>query len=327
MTGASLSDAEHRLLCEHYYSERRSLGIPLQERPTREYVESRIARYDLHRVSACDGRRFLVATERLTWDSQLYQREIFAIRLFLLEGAVDSEGVPELQSPSLRDAGAAVRQTLDNHLPCADVVFARLSLDGIQVIQAFEAAGFRCMDVQCTLSAQAERIMDSGLSHSPRILIRGTIPEDLTEVAQMAEKCFLRSHMYANSHLPTAVTDHLHRQWAINDCNGRAAVALTAADDGVCAGFITLLNTGGESGRGPLQSQIDLLAVREGHRGHGIAGLLVREGIRLVHDGSPGIVTVGTQANNYPALKLYQKLGFQIAKTDATLHYVRENRQ
>ena len=69
--------------------------------------------------------------------------------------------------------------------------------------------------------------------------------------------------------------------------------------------------------REPHTLQIEHVYVRPGHRGHSLAGRLILEHIArsLVHVPALNKAQVQLVANNTTALKLYEKLGFQLVKT------------
>ncbi|KAI9659261.1 MAG: N-alpha-acetyltransferase mak3 [Trizodia sp. TS-e1964] len=69
-----------------------------------------------------------------------------------------------------------------------------------------------------------------------------------------------------------------------------------------------------EPHRGPLRGYIAMLAVKETHRGQGIATILVRMAIDAMIERDADEVALETEVGNTAAIKLYQRLGFLRSK-------------
>ncbi|MCJ1240482.1 N-alpha-acetyltransferase mak3 [Varicellaria rhodocarpa] len=65
---------------------------------------------------------------------------------------------------------------------------------------------------------------------------------------------------------------------------------------------------------GPLRGYIAMLAVREEHRGKGIATKLVRMAIDAMIERDADEIALETEVTNAPAMKLYERLGFLRSK-------------
>lgn len=65
------------------------------------------------------------------------------------------------------------------------------------------------------------------------------------------------------------------------------------------------------------RARIELIGVVSGYQGKGLGSSLIR---RLCSDIYLDEIVVNTQANNYPAINLYKKMGFQINQVYTVLH-------
>jgi ribosomal protein S18 acetylase RimI-like enzyme len=70
---------------------------------------------------------------------------------------------------------------------------------------------------------------------------------------------------------------------------------------------------------------IENFRVSEDNRGQGIGKLLIDESIRIAKNHSVRILGLETQSTNYPAIKFYQKCGFELSGVDLYRYPQREN--
>jgi dTDP-4-amino-4,6-dideoxy-D-galactose acyltransferase len=107
----------------------------------------------------------------------------------------------------------------------------------------------------------------------------------------------------------------LYRKWLDNSLSGVSAKATYVYRIGErTAGFITLRAEG-------KTAAIGLLAVDGRDRGKGIGTALIGHAVRKAFDFGCTAITVATQLDNDPAVRLYLKNGFRIKDVKMIYHY------
>lgn len=183
---------------------------------------------------------------------------------------------------------------------------ARVPTHDVARVGLLEGIGFRTIDVTVTLRR------DSGLPLPARLLdVRDARPDDRDAVIAIAERDYNVSRFHLDPEIPDAVARTIKRDWTNNFfTGGRGDRMLVVEDGGELAGFELVLDT-------PEAAVIDLIAVAAGARGRGVGSALV---CALAESAPDRAVQAGTQIANLPALRLYERLGFAVARTDYVLH-------
>ena len=120
------------------------------------------------------------------------------------------------------------------------------------------------------------------------------------------------SHYSKNRQLPDGIADKFYMKWVYNTFNGYADKVIVLLKDDDLAGFISLKKSDGAF-------NIDLLVVLDKYRGLGLAKYL----ISLAIDFSKSLdlpLFVSTQAENIPACRAYQKMGFLTNSLELVYH-------
>lgn len=136
--------------------------------------------------------------------------------------------------------------------------------------------------------------------------VRPALRSDLPAVVAIAGEVFTYDRLHAD------------REVANEDASAvKAEFARAAFDD-----RIRMIHVHGEPVDGFLISRlkgqhliIDLVGVKKGHRGNGIAGQMIREAAK-----DADWIVAGTQSTNEPARHLYASLGMKIVKRERTYH-------
>jgi ribosomal protein S18 acetylase RimI-like enzyme len=182
----------------------------------------------------------------------------------------------------------------------------RVPTSDVARVGSLERVGFRTVDVSVTFRR------DPGLplpAHPART--RDARPDDRHAVMAIAEREYDVSRFHLDPGIPDGVARSIKREWADNYFTGaRGDRMFVAEHDDELAGFQLVLDT-------PEAAVIDLIAVAGTARGQGIGSSLVC----ALAQSSPGrAVQAGTQVANLPALRMYGRLGFSVARTDYVLH-------
>lgn len=142
---------------------------------------------------------------------------------------------------------------------------------------------------------------------------KATDEEQLKKITASAYK---QSHYFNDPNIPLDKAEAVYQKWISSSLRGFADSVIVARANEKTVGYITLRTENlGQRAFGI----IDLIAVREGYRGQGIAKMLIAEEIRQFHDRIETLY-VKTQVSNLPALRLYYKLGFEPILREATFH-------
>lgn len=215
-----------------------------------------------------------------------------------------------LERPALR---VVPRSNTEATLP-EGMFFATVKLPAEAVATASRLAdvGFRVVDTALTFAVAASAIpADHGAE------LRMAAPSDRAAVAVIARDGFRFSRFHLDPHIPTSVAGRIKGAWADNFFAGRRGDAMiVASDEGVVVGFLQLLRPAND------RLVIDLIAVKAGSRGRGLARAMIGHAARTM---STAQLVVGTQAANVPSVRLYEGLGFRLTGAQLVLHHHGDN--
>ena len=185
----------------------------------------------------------------------------------------------------------------DGDGPC--MYQARVPVEQIAAVQAFTARGFSVVDTTLTL----ERPPVDTTAESD--VVRAT-PDQRDAVVEIARTSFRWSRFHVDPAVPDEVANTIKADWVGSYFDGaRGDELLVAVDEHGPAGFLAVL-VAADGAR-----VIDLVAVAEHARGRGVARALTN---------ASGATRVGTQAANVAATRLYESLGFSLARAEYALH-------
>ena len=193
---------------------------------------------------------------------------------------------------------------------------AKLPTTSVERVRELCAAGMYPVDVAVTLEADPAAIAGPS-SSSDEVQVERAIPDQGEALLDIAEASFRYSRFHLDPGVAQATADRIKRDWIESYLRGaRGDELLVALVDGRAAGFLAVLVD--RSGDPPARV-IDLVAVSEEARGRGAARAL---SARVAADAQSGseLVRVGTQAANVNATRMYERLGFWVARTSYTLH-------
>ena len=192
--------------------------------------------------------------------------------------------------------------------------FAKVDCDRVDQVQKLTRLGFFVVDVNVTFALSrklganapvAETIVvDASAAHAPAIL-------------DVAGSCFRYTRFHLDPFVPGPLAHRIKREWIANYVDKKRGDRLFAAlVDGRPVGFLASLR-GGPPGQET--ATIDLVGVDTAYQGRGAGKSLVEHFIQHYH-GSCRVLQVGTQVANVPSTRLYEKLGFSLAKSQYVLH-------
>jgi RimJ/RimL family protein N-acetyltransferase len=241
----------------------------------------------------------------LEWDSE--QFGIPAARLDLLESCgpyAEARAEKQKLLASVLDqcANAGIR-----HLS------ARVDTGDFTTIHALEAAGFELID-----GIQTFLLSLNGDHASAPPDTRLFEAKDLPKVLEIGRTAFVFDRFHADQALSRDVADQVNESWTRNCCLGVVADAVVVAEEeGRVASYVTC-RTDDEAKRGI----IILVATAEWARGRGAARRASSAALHWFASQGMEAVEVGTQLRNIPAARLYESLGFRMARTSLTFRKV-----
>lgn len=265
-----------------------------------------------HMDETLESESFIIGSKK--WGA-LIARQPFESVIFSrpMGKIIGSWGQPDDCDDLLTDVLSGSQQRGINHLS------VRVDAAHTWFIQALERHRFYLVDTQATLIRPLKD--DSTYTRKNDLEIDVFHPQDLEPIKFLSRSAFGLSRFYQDPNLSTRSADELHRQWATNDCNGRADVTLVARQQGTVLGFIACFFHQPEPEVGlPGQAEIDLIGVSQDYRGQGVGTALVQKALKHYRKRAERMFVL-TQENNLPAINLYIGCGFRMNSLAVTLHW------
>jgi len=311
LTDENETDVE-RLL--HQYGKKPSFPLRiLREKEIDETVRS-LRRNVFCRVLVSEGDVLgAVVAGKSAWDSNHFGFGIGKIRRVVVSDALKRQHAVRAREALIESCMKWMKQ---NQVKC---LIARADLDNVEDILAYDKNDFQLADVLVIFHRDVEApnpALDSPPSESATI--RPSRPEDVGTLMEIARASFAKDHFHRDPNFPQDKSDELFARWIHNSCHGSATTVLVAAEKNQePCGFIACKTEQLE--REPKYGVIDLIAVSPLSQGRGIGTQLVTEAVRWFAANVESIF-VGTQANNIPSIRTYEKVGFRLLDTQLTLH-------
>jgi len=240
------------------------------------------------------------------WDSQLFGVGVGKLRLAYFDGSVDYRSRRLL----FRNVKAAASSR------GLDVIFGRVGLDDMLTIHSLQAEGAVLTDVLVTFGVDVDRGL-AMVKPASGVEVSGANERDEPALVDIAREIFRIDHFHADPRLTRHRSDEVYARWVSSCVKGLADAVLVARKKNQVLGFITCKVEGSNGGLS--RGVIDLVGVRKGFEGRGVGACLVGEALKWFSSRTK-TVQVGTQAANIGAARLYEKMGFRMVSSEATLH-------
>lgn len=235
------------------------------------------------------------------WLSEIFQYSVFKIE----------------SDPTVDVSQAA--QLVSNHSSEQPVAmyYAKIATDQVELVRQLGKAGLYVVDVNMTF-----RLNNKGPAHVsspgyPSWSIGEITADQHEEVLAIAGSCFRYSRFHLDPLVPSKIAHRVKHDWILSYVTGQRGEKLfVASANGKLAGFLAVIATesGGKSGR-----TIDLVGVDKTFQGQGAGQALGKFFIDYYRDRCD-FLNVGTQGANVPSIRLYQKLGFSLMKSEYVMH-------
>lgn len=230
-------------------------------------------------------------------------------------GAIFGHPVYRLEG-DLADAGPRVAEHARRQR--AALYYAKVDTDRVEDVGGLVAAGFAVVDASVTLGLDTQEAATRGETPAgPAGTIREALAEDHEAAMAIAARCFRYSRFHLDPRVGRAVADRIKGEWVRSYVRKQRGEALyVALAEGRPAGFLAVLaaDAGGRRVR-----VIDLVGVDVPAQGRGVGEALVRFFVGRYRQECDEL-RVGTQAANVPSLRLYEKCGFRVVRTQYVLH-------
>ncbi len=183
--------------------------------------------------------------------------------------------------------------------------FAKVPTDRVADVGALTRRGFAVVDTNVTF----ERVREVAIATD--VDVSDCTADDADGVLAIAGAAFRYSRFHLDPAIGVALANHVKREWVANYVRRvRGDALFVARVDGRPAGFLAALVAHGTA-------VIDLVAVAPSAHGKGIGSALC-DAFAKRYAGQPRIV--GTQIANVPSIRMYTKLGYELARSAYVLH-------
>ena len=182
---------------------------------------------------------------------------------------------------------------------------------------------FLSNEIQHKLSSYSLKLVDKKITYSKIISKQQFAVENIQkynlqypnqDLLNLAIESGVYSRFNVDENIKNEKYHELYKQWIINSVNKKIAKEVLIYNQGSdIAGMITL---GEKNNKG----DIGIIAVNKDYRGNRIASKLIGSAEKYFANLGYSELQVVTQGNNIPACKLYEKLGFNIEKTEYVYH-------
>jgi len=182
-------------------------------------------------------------------------------------------------------------------------------------IYSFQHAGFYLVD--CLVTYEFDSTKTPAPNGDFDIAFAEQITQiDINKLADIAANVFKIDRFHSDPNLSKTSADEYYRNWVINSFNGYSDGAILPMIDNKIVGFMTykINNVDDQT------STLVLNAVDSEYMGQGIYHNMMKKGTLDLLKQSKKI-RVGTQVDNIPAQRTWQRLGYKLVEVKYIFHY------
>lgn len=257
----------------------------------------------------------LVSVERLDWDTKHFGIEMARIPHLITSGG-DSKAF-ELKCELIACILAKCHEEKISHLS------ARVFKEDLTSIHALEINSFRLMDVIVTNSFDLRK---KEISRESQWHVREFKQKDIPKLIEIAiesfkEKPVTKQRFHADPYLPKEKSEDLYVQWLINACEGLADTVLVCEINEAIVGFSACkVEKSLAEEIGLRLGNVFITGVTPSARGRGVHRSLLSSALHWFSD-KVDIVEVGAEISNYAVQRAWNRLGFDIIRSQCTFHW------
>lgn len=243
------------------------------------------------------------------WHTQNFGMRMGRISNFVLSEKTDFN--PSILLNILLDYAKKINL---KHIAC------RFDADDWKNIHLLESAGFYLVD--CSVKFGIKLPSKIQPDEKNMIQIVPYAEQYLDRIMEIAATSHQTNHFYADPNLPKEKTNQLFANWVKRLANGNAKSIYVVLKESFCIGFIIFLeNKIFNQQLGVKIAILDYVVLDSKLQGQGLGTELLASTIKLLEKDYDHI-ELRTSHNNYPAVNLYQKIGFKLISTDIVLHKI-----
>ena len=232
---------------------------------------------------------------RLDWDSTFWAREVGTAR-------------PDRDAEAL-DAGRLASSQLD-------LVYALCASGDLAEVRHAEAAGFRAVDLRCTVVGDAHASR-TALTARIGIVVGVAAGADVAAAAALAATVHTNTRFANDPLLDRDRVAALYRRWIERDAEVPGWELLVARDRGEVSGYVTHGPAADGSGT------IGLIGVGADARGRGLGRSLLAAAMTAEAEAGRRLLRVVTHGGDTASMAMYQAAGFTVESLQVWLHWHR----
>ena len=259
----------------------------------------------------------LASVTHLPWDSEHLGLPAARLDHLVASGAYDEQYHKK----------RALLATALKHAEKEDIqhLSVRVDASDLSSLHVLESGGFITVDGILTFCLDLDaKSGESGEGQQVPLIgirLRLATRADSEAVAELARSAYVYDRFHADPLITARRADNLHADWLRNSFGGAAAdTVLLIQDENGLLGFITCkVQQDTRSHLGKSVGTIVMVATADRARGKGIGRALTLAALDWFRERRTGIVEVGTQLRNIPAIRLYQRCGFRLFGSSISL--------
>ncbi|MCU1282798.1 MAG: hypothetical protein JWM53_6344 [bacterium] len=230
------------------------------------------------------------------WLAELFDQPVFRVDV----GDGGPEAASLLRQHSARQARA--------------FYYAKVDCKSAGVVQQLGGAGMFVVDTNVGFELAGPAAVHAA---SAGVSVGELAPGDGDGVLDIAGSAYRYSRFHLDPLVPDELAHRIKREWCGNYVKKlRGDRLFVAKVEGRPVGFLAALTS---ESHGQRAAVIDLVGVDKSQQRKGVGAALTQAFIEH-YRGSVGSLQVGTQVANVPSMRLYERLGFSISKTQYVLH-------
>jgi len=194
---------------------------------------------------------------------------------------------------------------------------ARAQAGDLTTIHSLEKAGFEMIDAIQTFTLPLRSYL---APHPGKFEARLFSQSDLEQVLAIARTAYVYDRFHADAALSRETADAVNETWVRNACLGRTADAVVVVcEAGAVLGYVTCkVDAEAADCLGISLGSIGMVATAAQARRRGVARAATLAALEWFRQHRVEAVDAGTQLQNLPAARLYERCGFQLADISLT---------
>lgn len=186
----------------------------------------------------------------------------------------------------------------------------RIPADDLKQAERLKADGWREIEILETYEGAFSAAEEDDLGAS--MAVKPDDGRNIERISELARSVFIHDRHHADPLVPTKVAGEFKANWVRRACaevgRRRCFVILDQAED--VDAFLICFKIG-------RKLVIDLIAVKQELRGHGLSKILIQEAVYRMGTEE---LRAGTQSTNAAAKLLYEGLGMKVVQRERTFH-------